>query len=108
MDFVEIMFMAFGAVALLAGIASLVTGRIYMSGSGMNRYTEESLRRYVPVWGICNMICGIGIVAFQLFKHNTAFAVGSVSFSIGLLALTAAFVVIVAIYSGTKTMLVKK
>jgi len=108
MDFIEIMFMAFGSLAILAGIASLVTGKIYLAGSEMGKYTEKSLRRYAPVWSVCNILCGLGIIAFQLFKHTTAFAVGSVSVSIGLLALAAAFVVITAIYTGTKSILVRK
>jgi len=77
MDFFDIIIIVLGAINVLAGLASLVTGKVYLMGSSAAKYTEESLKKYARPYGITTILVGVGFIALQLIKSES-FPVGAV------------------------------
>jgi len=77
MDAFDIIIVVLGALNVLAGLASLVTGKVYLMGSSAAKYTEESLKKYARPYGLTTILVGAGFIAYQLIKCES-FPVGAV------------------------------
>lgn len=106
MNYFDIIVIVIGALDILAGLASIFTGRIYMMGSA-GKYTEESLSRYARPLGFINLLTGAGLVCLKLLTGKIAF---SESFQVqtGLVVLIGTAIIATVIAIAKKNVLVKK
>jgi len=107
MNSFDIIIIALGAFNILTGLASLVTGKLYMMGSSAAKYTDESLARYARPNGLMSLLTGIGLVALHLIKTELKI---TESFHVewGLVILVAACAVTIVIYLANRKVLVRK
>lgn len=99
MQVYDYFFLVLGAVLILAGLASLVTGKIYlMGGNPASKYTEESLAKYARPHGISNILLGAGFVLEHVFSNEVT----------GLIACGVCLVLACVIVIVSKKVLVKK
>ena len=73
----------------LIGLASLVTGRVYGLGKGINNYTDESLAKFARPYGCSLLVVAVGIGVMDLYldgilANKTLAIVGGVVTVIGL------------------------
>lgn len=74
----DIFSLILGAVLLIEGLATLVTKKHYTMGRSADKYTEESLKKFIVPAGIVNVLMGLGIlgqyVINDVMKVETTFA----------------------------------
>jgi len=107
METIDILFLAIGAVHALGGLASIITGKVYLMGRSAEKYTDESLQKYARPYGLLNLISGLGLVLMPLLNGGL-FKIGSYEVSTGVAVMVAALVICLIIGLTTRNILVKK
>jgi len=107
MNSFDIIIIALGAFNILTGLASLVTGKLYMMGSSASKYTDESLARYARPNGLMSLLTGVGLVALHLVRTELK-VTESFHVEWGLVIMVAMCAVTVAIYFTSRKVLVRK
>lgn len=97
---------AVGAVLTLGGLASFLTGRVFLFKEA-GRYTEDSLRAYARPAGVSNIAFGLGLV-LEYLLDTTLFTIGSFNVSCGFASLVVLFLIGIAVYVSARKVLVKK
>lgn len=61
---------ALGAIIIIFGAYSTLTGNVLIRKKSKAKYTEESLRMYTELSGILHMLIGVSIMLFN-FGHTS-------------------------------------
>jgi len=71
MSTLDIIFTVLGTFAILKGLVSLITGRVFtICPFTFRKYTEESIKKYARPNGFMSLILGCGTLAFILLRSE--------------------------------------
>jgi len=107
MEKMDFIFLALGVLNMLAGIASLWSGKVHLMGSSASKYTDESLKKYARPLGVMNLFAGLGLIASSLLKDEL-FNLGFYSVKNGMVILVGALLISLTVYVASRKILVKK
>ena len=92
----DVIFWLIVAYAVICGIASIATGKVYGLGKSSEKYTNESLHAFSRPWGIMEILVGAGIACFE-FLNDPLFNIGDFAVPTGWVGLAVCIVLIIII-----------